>query len=115
MMPHVFGYTGYTMSTLYHYYVSIRMFVLGNCSAHHRCNTLHPCIVIGRYSYCHCCCIRLYSIRWIPFRKTTDPSNFDTLFAHCTHCTMQTPECHCRLYTYRRHKPTIPHIQYHLR
>ena len=86
-----------------------------NCSEHHRCNMLHPCIVIDWYSYCHYCCIRLYSIRWIPFCKTTDPSNFDTLFAHCTHCTMQTPECHCRLYTYRRHKPTIPHIQYHLR
>ena len=82
MLPHVFDCTEYKKSTQYPHYVSNPMFVLGNCSAHHRCNTLHPCIVIGRYSYYHWCYIRLYSIRWIPFCTLTHPPHC-TLCAHC--------------------------------
>ena len=59
MLPHVFDYTGYTMSTRYRHYVSTQTSPPDNSSEHHRCNTLHQYTVIAQYNYYHWCYTRL--------------------------------------------------------
>ena len=78
MLPHVFDYTGYTMSTRCHHYVSIRTSATGNYSSHHRCNTLHQCTLPDQYV-------------WLTFHRLNNVQD-----PHCTGYYHRGNNTHCR-------------------